>query len=220
MSKSTGRKPDTRCFVQVVQHPSIGVEVSKGTPWIGVDQQIGHGSADGLFALTDDQYVRALAGDRGDFEGECWRGEHPDLKLFDPGGTRTWRPDCWHPASRRTSAPWFDGELWWHVAALGTDVRGEAWTISRALSGGAVAMTESSGVIDRLDVALGGEQAYPRPDALIVKLPRGSDRDRAQSMIGRWLEGPADAFAVDGVHLGLSYDEDGLVGISLSRPKP
>lgn len=75
-------------FVQVARQPSLGVELTTGTAWIGVDRQVGHGSADALFALTAQQYVDALrgVGDAFRFASECWHGHHDDLRLFSPAG--------------------------------------------------------------------------------------------------------------------------------------
>ena len=52
--RTAGDASDARSFVQVAQRPSLGVEISTGRAWVGVDQQVGHGSADALFALTED----------------------------------------------------------------------------------------------------------------------------------------------------------------------
>lgn len=85
-------------FVQVVASPSIGVEVTTGTAWVGVDRQVGHGSADALFALTPHQYAQAMTDPEAlwPFMQECWRGAHEDLLLHAPAGG-SFRPRHWHP---------------------------------------------------------------------------------------------------------------------------
>lgn len=100
--KQKASRPRSGDFVQVNQRPSLGVELDSGRAWIGVDQQVGHGSGDALFALTDEQYATALAGEvlGDDFVMECWRGEHDDLLLHYPGG-RTFRPERWSFARTR-----------------------------------------------------------------------------------------------------------------------
>ncbi|SIT68262.1 hypothetical protein [Microbacterium sp. RU33B] len=220
MSKNTPRKPDTRCFVQTGQRPSIGVEVSSGRAWVGVDRQIGHGSADALFALTDEQYPAAFRNELGSFEGECWRGEHGDLLLFDPGTTPTWRPECWHPLPGRAVPPRFAGELWRHVDALGTATDSNEARIADALAAGRAIITEASGVIVAITLRLTGEGAHPRPAALISGLTAGSDLDRARSVIGGPIAGEEDVFAVEGHHLRLVFVDDGLVAVSLTPAPP
>ncbi len=220
MSKNTPRKPDTRCFVQTGQRPNIGVEVSTGRTWVGVDQQIGHGSADALFALTHEQYPTAFRNELGSFEGECWRGEHPDLLIFSPGRAPTWRPECWHPLPDRAVPPRFAGELWRHVDALGTATDSSEARIADALAAGCAIVTEASGVIDGITFHLTGDGAYPRPAALISGLTAGSDRDRARAVIGGPIAGEEDVYAVEGDHLRLVFGDDGLVAVSLTPAPP
>ena len=54
--KDTHATGDRRWFVQMTRDPSLGIDVSTGQAWVGVDQQVGHFSADALFALTTEQY--------------------------------------------------------------------------------------------------------------------------------------------------------------------
>ncbi|WP_081951832.1 hypothetical protein [Kitasatospora phosalacinea] len=203
------REPDVRGFVQVVRRPSVGVEVSTGRAWVGVDQQVGHGSADALFALTEQQYAAALAGEGlGSFEGECWRGEHDDLLLFHPAGG-SWYPERWFPARARMLPPRFEGELWWHVDASGEPDDGRT-APARSLAAGA----------DRAVFRLTGDGAYPRPAALIGGLGPGSDRARARAVLGEPVEEGGDVYAVEGDRVRLGYAGGGLATIALERPAP
>ena len=63
MARERREQPDPKTFVQVNQRPSLGVELDSGRPWVGVDQQVGHGSADALFELTDEHYASEMAGE-------------------------------------------------------------------------------------------------------------------------------------------------------------
>ncbi|MEU5382343.1 hypothetical protein [Kitasatospora cineracea] len=204
------REPDGRGFVQVVRQPSTGVEVVSGRAWVGVDQQVGHGSADALFALTQRQYAAALAGEGlGSFEGECWRGGHDELLLFHPGGG-SWRPERWFPARARMLPPRFEGELWWHVDALDEPEDGPRAAVARLLAAGT----------DRAVFRLSGEGAYPRPAALIGGLGPGSDRARARAVLGEPVEEGGDVHAVEGDRVRLGYVDGGLATIALERPAP
>ncbi|GAA2092251.1 hypothetical protein GCM10009759_17780 [Kitasatospora saccharophila] len=219
------RGPEVRNFVQVVRQPSLGVELSTGRAWVGVDQQVGHGSADALFALTDEQYAAALAGEGlGPFTGECWRGEHDDLLLFHPGGA-SWYPEHWHPARARMLPPRFEGELWWYVDALDGPADGPGAAVARLLA------PTADGPVFRLT----GEDAHPRPAALIGGLGPGSDRARARAVLGEPVEadgdggdgngngnrsGDSDLHAVEGDRVRLEYADGGLVSIALERPAP
>ncbi|WP_282205039.1 hypothetical protein [Kitasatospora fiedleri] len=210
---SKRRGPDPRHFVQVARRPSLGVEVSTGRAWIGVDQQVGHGSADALFALTEEQYAAALAGaGLGPFEGECWRGEHDDLLLFHPGGG-SWYPERWSPCRARMLPPRFEGELWWHVDAWDEPADSARAEVSRSLAAG------PNGAADRV-FRLVGDGAHPRPAALIGGLAPGSDRARARAVLGDPVEAGGDVYAVEGDRVRLGYADGGLVEIALERPAP
>ncbi|MFC8720740.1 hypothetical protein [Kitasatospora sp. NPDC057198] len=219
------RGPDGRCFVQVVRRPSTGVEVSTGRAWVGVDQQVGHGSADALFALTDGQYAAALAGEGlGSFEGECWRGAHDDLLLFHPGGA-SWRPERWYPARERMLPPRFEGELWWHVDALGEPADSAPATAARLLAPGTTSATGATGATapGAPVFRLTGEGAHPRPAALIGGLGPGSDRARARAVLGEPVGADGadgDVHAVEGDRVRLGYVDGGLATIALERPAP
>ncbi|GLW59012.1 hypothetical protein [Kitasatospora phosalacinea] len=204
------REPGAGNFVQVVRRPSIGVETGTGRAWVGIDQQVGHGSADALFALTAEQYAAVLAGEGlGGFEGECWRGGHDDLLLFHPGG-RSSRPERWHPARPRMLQPRFEGELWWHVDALGEPDGSDRAAVARSLAPGA----------DGAVFHLVGEGAHPRPAALIGGLGPGSDRARARAVLGEPVVAGGDAYAVEGDLVRLGYVDGGLATIALERPAP
>ncbi|BAJ27170.1 MULTISPECIES: hypothetical protein [Kitasatospora] len=209
------RRPEPRTFVQVARRPALGVEVSTGRAWVGVDQQVGHGSADALFALTDEQYAAALAGEGlGPFEGECWRGEHDDLLLFHPGGG-SWTPERWSPARSRMLPTRFEGELWWHLDALGEPADSPPATAARALAAGTDTGTGATAVF-----RLTGDGAYPRPAALIGGLGPGSDRARARAVLGEPLAAEGDVHAVEGDLVRLGYADGGLAVVTLERPAP
>lgn len=214
---SDSDRPDPRCFVEVAHGPSLGVEVSTGRAWVGVDQQVGHGSADALYALTEEQYVEGLvSGFWGNpFVGECWRGEHEDLRLFEPRGGQ-WRPEHWFAARTRTLPPKFAGELWWHVDALGERVDGENVEVSRRLAARTGDVTGDADGVSRIAFRLVGDDAYPRPSALIAGLGPGSDRERARAVLGEPLDG-GDVFAVEGVLARLEFTDGGLVGVTIER---
>ncbi|MFD7733287.1 hypothetical protein ACFV6F_23210 [Kitasatospora phosalacinea] len=219
------REPDGRSFVEVLRRPSVGVEASTGRAWVGVDQQVGHGSADALFALTAEQYAAVLAGEGlGSFEGECWRGGHDDLLLFHPGGG-SWRPERWHPARTRMLPPRFEGELWWHVDALGEPADDPRAAVARSLAAGADGADgadgqHGTGGTGGTVFRLTGEGAHPRPAALIGGLGPGSDRARARAVLGEPLEEDGDAYAVEGDLVRLGYVDGGLATIALERPAP
>lgn len=197
-------------FVQVTQRPNLGVEVSTGRAWMGIDRQVGHGSADALFALTDEQYVTSLTDEMlvQPFAMESWRGEHEDLLLFHPRSSAAC-PEQWFPCRTRALPPRFPGEIWRHVDALG-DVDGE---ISRALAAG----TATAGVRS-LTFRLVGDNAYPRPGALIAGLTAGSDRERARKILGDPVA--PDVHTIEGDRLRLGYVDGGLAEIVLERPVP
>lgn len=211
-------EPDERCFVQISSRPglSMGVEVSTGRAWVGVDQQVGHGSADALFALTDAQYASALAAGwmAGPFLGECWRGDHPDLLLFHPGGAH-WRPEQWHPSRSRMLPPRFAGELWRHIDAIGQPGDGEQAMIARRLAAGTAVIEDGPGGVQRITIPLHGDRAHPRPGALIAGLTTGSDRAQARAVLGEPVDASADVFLVEGARVELLFADDGLVGICL-----
>ncbi|PWD52470.1 hypothetical protein C8046_08935 [Serinibacter arcticus] len=219
----TSRKPVPTLFVQVAQHPSLGVETTSGRPWVGVDQQVGHGSADALYALTPEQYAGALVDSStlGTFEGECWRGDHPELRLHEPGGG-SWKPERWVGARARMLPPSVAGEIWHHVDALGESADNERAATSRALAAGTT--TAGTDGDPSLIFRLTGDGAYPRPEALIAGLAPGSDRSRARSVLGDPLPDSPDTYALEGDRLRLTYggddggDGDGLLAVTLERP--
>jgi hypothetical protein len=207
---------DARRFVQVAEHPSLGVETSTGRAWVGVDQQVGHGSADALFALTDDEYAGALV-DAWSIRGivdECWRGLRPERLLFHPAGG-SWRPRGWTPRRARMLRQQVEGELWWHLDAL---VAGDetSLAIARALSGDTALVHADGDGVRAIHLRLVGEGAHPRPAAIVAGLPPGSDRARAAAVLGDPVEG--DAHVVEGLRVRLAYDADGLAGMTLERP--
>ncbi|MBD5784888.1 hypothetical protein IF650_01725 [Cellulosimicrobium terreum] len=219
--RSARRKPDTSRFVQVRDSAlggSIGVEVSTGRAWVGVDRQVGHGSADALFALMDEQYVAELssAWSIGSFTTECWSGQHEDLLLFHPG-IRS-RPERWLPSRTRMLPPGFMGEIWWHVDALGAAVDDEQVEISRSLAAGTASITTGPDGVSAMTFRLVGDGAYPRPDALIAGLTVGGDREQARSVLGDPVDAAPDVYAVEADRVRLGYDDDGLVEIVLERP--
>lgn len=213
-------EPSARWFVQVATGPSIGVEVSSGQAWVGVDRQVGHGSADALFPLTSQLYEEALAdGYLGSgYVGECWRGEHDAQSLFDParGGGR---PERWVRQRPRVVSPSFLGEIWHHVDALGEAPDAEPARISSALAAGTAGVTVGPAGVRTLTFALVGEGAYPRPFALIGGLDAGSDRARVRSVLGEPVADP-DVHAIEGDLLRLGYVEGGLAEVVLESPVP
>ncbi|MFC7432040.1 MULTISPECIES: hypothetical protein [unclassified Agrococcus] len=208
--------PDERRFVQIASHPSLGVEVTTGQAWVGVDQQVGHGSADALFALADDEYAAALrnAWDLQPLLAECWRGEHPERLLFHPGGA-TWRPEGWMPRRERMLRQPFEGELWWHVDALGAPDGSPSLERSRALAAGTVRVEADAGGVRSLALRLVGDGAYPRPAALVAGLDAGSDRAQVGAILGDAVDG---IHHVEGNPLRVRYDEaGGAVALVLER---
>lgn len=212
---------EVRRFVQVVaQDSSMGVELSSGRAWVGVDRQVGHGSGDALFALTDEQYAAALLEDWviRQFAMECWQGEHEDLLLFYPAGG-SWKPEHWLPCRTRVIPPRVAGEVWWHIDALGEPVDGEHVGISRDLSSGAGSIAAGADGVSGMTFRLIGDGAYPRPAALIVGLSVGSDREKSRAILGEPVAAASDEFTVEGVRVRLGYADDGLVEIALDRPE-
>lgn len=216
--KDRGRSADAQRFVQIAQRPSLGVEVSTGRPWIGVDQQVGHGSADALFALTDEQYVAALETGTidGPFLAECWRGERNDLLLFHPSGG-AWTPQRWLPARKRPIRPRFEGELWRHIDAIGEPADGEKTEVSRLLAAHTAMIETGPDGVQSMTFRLVGEGAYPRPGALIAGLNAGSDREQVRAILGAPVVPRGDVHGVEGFWVRLSYAEEALTEISLER---
>lgn len=217
--KNGGTRADTKQFVQVTQTPNLGVEVSTGRAWIGVDQQVGHGSADALFALTDEQYAGALVGNMADwqFTAECWRGEHDDLRLFRPGGG-SWVPERWSPCRTRMMPPPFAGEIWWHIDALGEPVDSQRVEIARSLAADSALIATGPDGVNKVTFRLVGDGAYPRPAALIAGLTAGSDREQARAILGDPVDATVDEFVVEGARLRLGYVGDALTEFVLERP--
>lgn len=214
------RRPDTRRFVQTGKSPSVGVEVTTAQAWTGIDQQVGHGSADALFALTDEQYSSMLRdGGLADqaFVADCWRGAREDLRLFSPAGG-AWSPEHWYPSRTRMLPSAIRGEIWRHIDALGEPAASETVELSRSLAAGSVP------ILDRDDGAVGmtfgliGDGAYPRPAALIAGLDARIDRERAVAVLGAPVTASADEFAIEGNRVILTFSEQGLSEITLERP--
>lgn len=209
-------KADERCFVQVAERPSLGIEVTTGEAWVGVDQQVGHGSADALYALTDDEYAQALR-DSWSLQpllAECWSGGHPERLRFSPAGG-SWRPAGWVPRRERMLPQPFEGELWWHVDALGVDSDAVSLQRSRALTGGAARVEADADGVRAMTFTLVGEGAYPRASALVAGLDAGSDAAQVRAVLGE----PADGIhRVEGDMVRPRYDEaGGLVALVLER---
>jgi len=228
VGKSKKQKPVPQRFVQIAQYPSLGIELTSGRPWTGIDQQVGHGSADGLFALTEEQYLTMLSGLSltDSFIDDCWRGKREELRLFHPGGSSL-TPEDWHPVRPRMLTPRFSGEIWRHVDALEQlrtpdaepDPDGPA-ALSRALAaGGCTTASDPSGAL-RLSFSLTGDDAYPRPAALIAGLGPGSDRAAARTVLGEPLEPGTDVYPLEGDRVLLGYDGDALARITVERPAP
>lgn len=213
--------PDRRWFVQTARDPSLGIEVSTGQAWVGVDQQVGHFSADALFALTPGQYDAAVTdpGTLWPFLSECWHGRHPDRLLFHPGGASP-RPARWSGLRTRTIPPRFGGEIWRHLDALGDAADGEAVTLSRAVAADTARVTAGPDGVDRIGIDLVGDRAYPRPNALIAGLSAGADRERARTVLGDPVGPDPAVHALEGHHLRPEYVDGGLVGLTLERRPP
>ncbi|NYF13247.1 hypothetical protein HDC34_001541 [Pseudoclavibacter sp. JAI123] len=218
-SRSKAPELDSRCFVQVRSQPSLGVETSTGTTWVGVDQQVGHGSADALFELTAEQYVGELVWDsvKPGFVGECWSGKHDDLRLFDPRGG-SWYPEQWVPARTRMFPPRVDGEIWHHVDALGEAPDSERATVSRALAGGTEDVTVDAGRVAGIRFTLRGDPAYPRPAGLIAGLGAGASRAQVSAVLGASIEADSDVHGLEGDRVRLGYEAEGLAEVILERP--
>lgn len=217
--KSTAARDRAMRFVQVTQSPSMGVELSTGRAWVGIDRQVGHGSADALFALTDEQYAAALVDGAVDrqFAIECWQGEREDLLLFHPGGG-SWKPEQWLACRERMIAPRVAGEVWWHIDVLGEPADGERVEVSRSLASGAAVISAGHEGVSGMTFRLVGDGAYPRPAALIAGLTAGSDREHVRAILGEPVADGSDEFAVEGTRVRLGYVDQGLVEITLERP--
>lgn len=221
MTRKKRDRPDPKHFVQVNQRPSLGIELTTGRPWVGVDQQVGHGSADALFALTDEHYASEIAGEPvgGSYVMECWRGDHDDQLLFHPGGG-SWRPEHWYPSRTRRLPDPCRGEIWWHIDALGEPADSEGVEISRRLAADtAQTETDTEGVLS-MTFALAGDGAYPRPAALIGGLTASSSRERARAILGDPVDAATDTFQIEGFPVRLGFVDDGLVDVVLSRTPP
>ena len=211
-----GDLPDERCFLLVNSDLKVGVELSSGRPWVGVDQQVGHYSADALFALTDAQYTSALTAGwfEDGFPGKCWEGQHPERLLFHPA-RGSLRDDQWRTTRSRVLPPRFAGELFCHLDALGEPVDGEQASIVRRLAGSTSRMSGGADGVQRIEIALLGEGAYPRPGALIAGLAAGSDRAAARAVLGEPVDASADVFTVEGARVELVFTDEGLTAIVL-----
>ncbi|WP_271985990.1 hypothetical protein [Pseudoclavibacter terrae] len=218
-SRSKVPERDSRCFVQVRSQPSLGVETTTGATWVGVDQQVGHGSADALFELTAEQYVGELVWDSVEpgFVGECWSGKHDDLRLFDPRGG-SWYPEQWVPARSRMFPPKVDGEIWHHVDALGEPLDSERATVSRSLAGGTEDMAVDAGRVTSIRFTLNGDGAYPRPAGLIAGLGAGASRAQVAAVLGAPVGADSDVHVLEGDRVRLRYDAVGLTEVLLERP--
>lgn len=200
-----------------MDQPNIGVELASGTPWVGVDQQVGHGSADALYALPDGQYEYALAEGwlDGTFRGECWHGEHPDRLLFSPAGGG-FKPEQWHPGRNRQLAYKFRGEIWRHIDALGEPVASEQAEISRRLAADSATVTIEGGLVSSLVFQLDGKDGYPRPGAIIGGLSIGSTLAQAQTILGTPVTGLEDEFVVEGTQVRLGFEDGGLKEVAIA----
>ncbi len=210
---------DPRCFVQVRQRPSVGVETSTRRAWLGLEVEVGHGYGDALFSLTEEQYAALLRPEATSepLEREFRRGEHDAQQLFDPRRGSVW-PEQWHPSRTRMLRPRFPGELWWHVDALGAAVESDLGEISRALAAGTGRVsTDADGHVDSLAFPLVGDGAYPRPAALIGGLDAGSDRERVRAVLGEPVDASDDVFAIEGMRMRVTFVDDRLVSVALER---
>ncbi|RAO57202.1 hypothetical protein LUPAC06_03390 [Micromonospora saelicesensis] len=129
-----------------------------------------------------------------------------------------WRPARWFSCRKRLIPPRFAGELWWHVDALGGPADGEEVEISRSLAAGRALIAAGPDGVSSMTFRLVGDDAYPRPAALIAGLTVGSDREQARAILGDPVQAASDEFVVEGVRTRLGYAADGLVEISLERP--
>lgn len=204
---------DIRRFVEIHPNLSIGIEVSTGRAWMGIDRQIGHGSADNLFALTPEQYVGQLRedGDIRDLIQECWEGRHEDLIIFEARSTAT-RPEHFEGYQPRLIRPVIRGEIWRHIDALGMPVESERAGISRQLADGKVTVTSDVDGIVSLAFDLIGENAYPRPEALIAGVGPGStDAEICEVFAAEAVE----ALSLEGHTVSAEFAGDGLVKVTL-----
>ncbi|WP_430592513.1 hypothetical protein [Humidisolicoccus flavus] len=210
---------DARFFIEIAKSPSRGVVLSTGEAWIGIDQQVGHGSADAFFALTPEQYAIGLANsyELRQYVGESWSGKHPDRLLFHPGGA-SWQPKRWSPAKARVIIPKFEGEIWRHVDALGEPLASEQAEISMQLAGGGASVVERDGVVERITLRLTGDGAYPRASALFAGLAAGSTREQVRAVLGEPVDGATDEYAIEADRARLKFVDDGLVSVELWRP--
>ncbi|RAO01849.1 hypothetical protein GAR06_00591 [Micromonospora saelicesensis] len=129
-----------------------------------------------------------------------------------------WRPARWFSCRKRLIPRRFAGELWWHVDALGGPADGEEVEISRSLAAGRALIAAGPDGVSSMTFRLVGDDAYPRPAALIAGLTVGSDREQARAILGDPVQAASDEFVVEGVRIRLGYAADGLVEISLARP--
>ncbi|WP_146758775.1 hypothetical protein [Micromonospora noduli] len=164
----------------------------------------------------DERYATALIDSEAlwQFQGECWRGQHDDLRLFHPSGA-AWRPARWSSCRERLIPPRFAGELWWHIDALGEPADSEQVEISHSLAAGTALIAVGPVGVSSMTFRLVGDGAYPRPAALIAGLTVGSDREQAWAILGDPAQAASDEFVVQGVRIRLGYAADGLVEISL-----
>lgn len=216
MGHKRERRPDQRRFVQVRSSPSVGIELTSATPWVGIDQQVGHFSADALFALTDQQYREFLHGwEHSGFAAECWRGEHPDLLLFHPGGAHP-RPDDFRGHGQRMLSRAFEGELWWHLDALRST---EALDISRLLAGSGASHVEVESGAESIRFELGTDSPYPRPYALIDGVETGSTRAQVCAIVGDPITPGSDTHSVHDEFVDFEY-VDGHLSVITVRRRP
>ena len=218
MARKKRDRPDTKTFVQTNQHPSIGIELDSGRPWVGVDQQVGHWSADALFVLTDEHYTSEMAGEpvQSGYVMECWRGEHDDQLLFHPRGG-AWKPERWFSTRTRRLPDPCRGEIWWHIDALGEPADSHGAEISHRLAADTAEVVTDDEGVRSMAFPLVGDRAYPRPAALIGGLTAGSHRERARTVLGDPVDPGTDTFQIEGYPVHLLFADDGLVEVVLER---
>lgn len=207
-ARSRRAQPPKQVFVQTMTKPSLGVELSSGRGWVGVDQQVGHGSADALYAMPDEMYAASIAAGYvgGTFEAECWRGEHPDLQLYDPA--KSSRIEHWNSLRPRLVPSEVRGEIWWLLDALGDAPGGERLGLAQALAAGTLHTEFDDDGLKRLTVDLSGDRAYPRPTALFA----ATAGTRASEAFGR-----QDAFSIEGHEISIEHTEAGTTRLVINR---
>lgn len=129
----------------------------------------------------------------------------------------SWLPANWHPIPLRLLPTAFKNELARHVDALGQPVGSEAAQISRALSNNTVQLTVDAGTVTAAAIPLLGDNAYPRPGALLAGITAGSPRVGVHKLLSATFGRAADTLVVEGVQLSFSFDDGGLAGMAVER---